>query len=63
MVTTSTLTVAQWQIRERVLSRVEHDDMPARDALLLELADGARVEDVAAVADDLCPGAGKDYRR
>jgi hypothetical protein len=62
-VTTSTLTEEQWRIRERVLYRVERDDMPARDALLLDLADGARAEDVAAVADDLCPGAGEDYRR
>jgi hypothetical protein len=59
-VTTSTLTEEQWQIRERVLAA---NNVPAASMLLAELADGALAEDVAAVADDLCPGAGEDYRR
>jgi hypothetical protein len=58
-VTISTLTAAQWEIRERVLQSGE----PATVILLAELEDGARAEDVAAVADDLCPGAGEDYRQ
>lgn len=57
--TTTTLTERQWRIRERVLAA----NVPAATTLLAELADGARTEDVAAVADDLCPGAGEDYRR
>jgi hypothetical protein len=62
-VSITTLTVVQWDIRARVMARVEHDGMTASDALLLELADDALAEDVAAVADDLCPGSGGDYRR
>lgn len=57
-----TLTAEQVRIRERVMDQIGQHGVPASVVLVAERADGARARDVAAVADDLCPGAGRDYR-
>ncbi|MGX6604831.1 hypothetical protein ACWKSP_22285 [Micromonosporaceae bacterium Da 78-11] len=57
--TTSTLTEDQQRLRERVLDAGK----PAFLTLREEQREGATAGDVAAVLEDLSPGAAKDYWR
>lgn len=58
----STLTAEQDALRTLVMRQITEQGVTAGIALQQELDDGASREDVAAVAEDLCPGAGRDYR-
>lgn len=57
--TTATLTRQQERLRDLVLA----NGAPAERTLLQELEDGTPLTDVRAVAEDLCPGSGEEYRR
>jgi len=58
----SPLTNEQDALRTIVMRQITEQGVTAGIALQAELDDGACREDVAAVADDLCPGAGKEYQ-
>ncbi len=56
---TATLTEDQRQLRDQVVAA----GAPASTTLLAKRDDGVPARDVAAVAEHLCPGAGRDYLR
>jgi len=58
----ATLTDEQDAIRTIVMRDIGRSGLDAATLLRRELDDGVDPADVAAVADDLCPGAGADYR-